>query len=214
MQRTQPSLRRGGGRHAAPQPWRCLSSPRPAWWRASGESRPLVLRRHVGAITRHSPRRRHARQGAAGVLARQGVWWPSAAAVSPGYPPDASACLLPVTGQRPGRSVLAGLQPRHRASGHRRQRRGSEGASLGLKRRSQAARPVQLLFSTSRALCTRPDTAIATQLWEIVCDGDGAPGVKHLDTLVGHTRTVNAVRFAPGGDVLATAVRAPPLLGP
>ena len=46
------------------------------------------------------------------------------------------------------------------------------------------------------------------QLWEIVTDGEGNPGVRFLDTLVGHTKTVNAVRFAPGGDLLASAVRA------
>jgi chromatin assembly factor 1 subunit B len=40
-----------------------------------------------------------------------------------------------------------------------------------------------------------------------VREEDGAPGVRHLDTLPGHTKTINCVRFSPGGDLLASAVR-------
>lgn len=45
------------------------------------------------------------------------------------------------------------------------------------------------------------------QLWEVKEDADGNPDVKHVDTLTAHNKTVNVVRFSPGGDLLASGVR-------
>ena len=41
-------------------------------------------------------------------------------------------------------------------------------------------------------------------------DADGNPDVRHVDTLTAHNKTVNVVRFSPGGDMLASGVRLPP----
>ena len=51
------------------------------------------------------------------------------------------------------------------------------------------------------------DAKLLVQVWEVSRDTDGQPAVQHLDTLVGHSRTVNVVRFSPGGDLLASGVR-------
>ena len=42
------------------------------------------------------------------------------------------------------------------------------------------------------------------KLWEVREDADGAPDVRHVDTLTAHSKTVNCVRFSPGGDMLAS----------
>ena len=48
------------------------------------------------------------------------------------------------------------------------------------------------------------------KLWRVEEDADGAPTVKHLESLTGsHNRGINVVRFAPSGDVLASGVRRP-----
>ena len=67
--------------------------------------------------------------------------------------------------------------------------------------REVKARPLSLLPLSSAPSHTSP------QLWEVYSDADGAPAVRHLDSLGGHNKTVNCVRFSPGGDLLVSAVR-------
>ena len=42
------------------------------------------------------------------------------------------------------------------------------------------------------------------KLWRVGEDADGNPDVTHEETLTAHTKTVNCVRFSPGGDALAS----------
>ena len=46
-----------------------------------------------------------------------------------------------------------------------------------------------------------------SQLWDVEVDTDGFPSVRHLETLTGHNKGINIIRFSPTGEVLASAVR-------
>ena len=59
-------------------------------------------------------------------------------------------------------------------------------------------------FDPATGLLASCGTDKEIKLWRVGEDADGNPDVTHEETLTAHTKTVNCVRFSPGGDALAS----------
>ena len=59
-------------------------------------------------------------------------------------------------------------------------------------------------FDPATGLLASCGTDKEIKLWRVGKDADGNPDVTHEETLTAHTKTVNCVRFSPGGDALAS----------
>ena len=59
-------------------------------------------------------------------------------------------------------------------------------------------------FDPATGLLASCGTDKEIKLWRVGEDADGNPDVTHEETLTAHTKTVNCVRFSPGGNALAS----------
>ena len=59
-------------------------------------------------------------------------------------------------------------------------------------------------FDPATGLLASCGTDKEIKLWRVGEDAEGNPDVTHEETLTAHTKTVNCVRFSPGGDALAS----------
>ena len=59
-------------------------------------------------------------------------------------------------------------------------------------------------FNPADGLLASCGTDKEIKLWRVETDADGNPDVRHVETLTAHNKTVNCVRFSPGGDMIAS----------
>ena len=68
-------------------------------------------------------------------------------------------------------------------------------------------------FDPATGLLASCGTDKEIKLWRVGEDAEGNPDVTHEETLTAHTKTVNCVRFSPGGDALASGGDAGEVVG-